>query len=106
MADMITFNGVPLATYGLPALMVLVLTMLTFNDTDAKETTAMVETAGKSIFAPPTQFADVLSPSPSAPEEDSEDSEEEEDDKEEKKAMNGGGLRRKRRTIRKKRKHA
>lgn len=105
MADMVTFNGVPLATYGLPALMVLVLTMLTFNDTDTKETTAMVETAGKSILAPPTPFADVLSPTPSAPEEESDEEEEEENqEEEEQKEIKGGGPRRKRRTIRKKRK--
>jgi hypothetical protein len=57
MVDMVTFNGVPLATYGMPALMILVLTMLTFNETDSK---SAIENVGSAVLAPPA----FLAPSP------------------------------------------
>ena len=61
MVDMVTFNGVPLATYGMPALMILVLTMLTFHETDAKST---IENVGNTVLAPPAFMAP--SPAPFA----------------------------------------
>lgn len=107
MADLITYNGVPLATYGMPALMILVLTMLTFNTTEQSSSkSTILENAGTAMLSPPAFMQPALESTnpiePSAPrEEEEEESEEEQEQEQEEQKINGG--RRKRRNTRRKR---
>ena len=57
MADMITFNGVPVVTYGLTGLMIAVLTTMTFVDTKG-QSSAIVATASV-----PSLVSNFLTPS-------------------------------------------
>ena len=49
MADMITFNGVPIATYGLTGLMIAVLTTMTFVDTKDQSSTIVATASVPSL---------------------------------------------------------
>ena len=103
MADLITYNGVPLATYGMPALMILVLTMLTFNTTEQSSSkSTILENAGTAMLSPPAFLQPALDSTqaskptePSAPPE-----QEEESDEEQEQELKGG---RKKRNTRRKR---
>ncbi len=103
MADLITYNGVPLATYGMPALMILVLTMLTFNTTEQSSSkSTILENAGTAMLSPPAFMQPALDSTqasnptePSAPPEQEEESDEEQEQK-----IKGG---RKKRNTRRKR---
>ncbi len=106
MADLITYNGVPLATYGMPALMILVLTMLTFNTTEQSSSkSTILENAGTAMLSPPAFLQPALDSTqasnpiePSAPPEQEEESDEEQEQEEQK--IKGG---RKKRNTRRKR---
>ena len=99
MADMITYNGVPLATYGMPALMILVLTMLSFNSEQPSSSKATIlENAGTAMLSPPAFMQPALEPT-APPEEEEEESDEEQEQKESEKIKGG----RKKRNTRRKR---
>ena len=104
MADLITYNGVPLATYGMPALMILVLTMLTFNTTEQSSSkSTILENAGTAMLSPPAFMQPALESTnpiePSAPPEEEEQESEEQQEQKEPEKINGG--KRKRNTRRK-----
>ena len=97
---MITYNGVPLATYGMPALMILVLTMLTFNSEQPSSSKATVlENAGTAMLSPPAFMQPALEPT-APPEEEEEESSDEEQEQKESEKIKGG---RKKRNTRRKR---
>jgi hypothetical protein len=60
MADMLTFDGVPVATYGLTGLMLVFLTGMTFFDTNGGADTSMAAVATASV---PDFMGNMLSPS-------------------------------------------
>jgi hypothetical protein len=60
MADMLTFEGVPVATYGLTGLMLVFLTGMTFIDTKGKSDTSMAAVATASV---PAFMGTMLTPS-------------------------------------------
>ena len=96
---MITYNGVPLATYGMPALMILVLTMLTFNSEQPPSSkSTILENAGTAMLSPPAFMQPALESTnpiePSAPPEEEEQESEEEQEQKEPEKINGGKRRR------------
>ena len=103
MVDMITYNGVPLATYGMPALMILVLTMLTFNsEQPSSSKSTILENAGTAMLSPPAFMQPALETKvvePTAPPEEEEQESEEQQEQKEPEKINGG--KRKRNTRRK-----
>jgi hypothetical protein len=60
MADMLTFDGVPVATYGLTGLMLVFLTGMTFIDTNSTADTSMAAVATASV---PAFMGNMLTPS-------------------------------------------
>ena len=51
MADMITFNGVPVVTYGLTGLMIALLTTMTFVDTKGQSSTIVATASVPSLVS-------------------------------------------------------